>query len=220
VNLEELVRAALAEEATAEPEETGAYERFLRQRRRHAVAAASTGLAVALVLALAVGTALVAGGGTGKVAGPVTPPTTTPKAAGTSPPPAPLQQPAPQATRPAPAPVPVSPAGVVRRERQGFELTLPTGWKVDQSTTRGYYQFGQPWLVISPGGRPISATEQRRITIHTAVTLPSEYPGKPVKGRDNLGASRSPPCRGTGPRDAGPTAAPMPSETRAGSSPT
>ena len=187
MNLEELVRAALAEEGTAETEETGAYERFLRRRRRHAVAAASTGLAVALVLALAVGTALVAGGGTGKVAGPVTPPTTTPKAAVTSPPPAPLQQPAPQATRPAPAPVPVSPAGVVRRERQGFELTLPTGWKVDQSTTRGYYQFGQPWLVISPGGRPISATEQRRITIHTAVTLPSEYPGKPVKGRDNLG---------------------------------
>ena len=138
MNLEELVRAALAEEATAEPEETGAYERFLR----HAVAAASTGLAVALVLALAVGTALVAGGGTGKVAGRVTPPTTTPMAAVTSPPP--LQQPAPQATRPAPAPGPVSPAGVVRRERQGFELTLPRGWKVDQSTTRGYYQFGQP----------------------------------------------------------------------------
>jgi hypothetical protein len=41
--------------------------------------------------------------------------------------------------------------------------------------------------VISPGGRPVSATEDRRITIFTAVTLPSEYPGKPAKGNDNLG---------------------------------
>ena len=30
MNLEELVRAALAEEARAEPDEAGAYERFLR----------------------------------------------------------------------------------------------------------------------------------------------------------------------------------------------
>ena len=58
---------------------------------------------------------------------------------------------------------------------------------MDQSTTRSYHQVGQPWLVISPGGRPVSATENRRITIHTAVTPPSQYPGKPVKGRDNLG---------------------------------
>jgi hypothetical protein len=89
-------------------------------------------------------------------------------------------------SRPAPPPVPVSAAGVVRRERQGFELTLPEGWKVDQSTTRSSYQFGQPWLVISPTGRP-SATDARRMTIYTTVTPPSEYPGKPVKGKDNLG---------------------------------
>jgi hypothetical protein len=63
VNLDELVRAALAEEARAEPDEAGAYERFLRHRRRRALAAAaSTGLAVALVLALAVGGAWVVGG--------------------------------------------------------------------------------------------------------------------------------------------------------------
>jgi hypothetical protein len=186
VNLEELVRAALAEEARAEPDEAGAYERFLRRRRRRAVAAAaSTGLALALVLALAVGVALVArGGGPDRVAGPVRPAPTTAAVPATPPP----QPPGPvETTLPAPPPVPVSPDGVVRRERQGFELTLPEGWKVDQSTTRSYHQFGQPWLVISPGGRPVSATEDRRITIHTAVTLPSQYPGKPVKGRDNLG---------------------------------
>jgi hypothetical protein len=186
VNLEELVRAALAEEARAEPDEAGAYERFLRRRRRHAVAAASTGLAVGLVLALAVGTALVAGSGTGTIAGPANPATTTLRTPMTEPPSTARPQ-TPETTVPAPPPVPVSPTGVVRRERQGFELTLPARWGVDQSTTRGYYQFGQPWLVISPGGRPQSATDQRRITIHTAVTPPSQYPGKPVKGHDDLG---------------------------------
>jgi hypothetical protein len=98
-------------------------------------------------------------------------------------------QPAPaptETTRPAPPPVPVSPTGVVRRERQGYELTLPDGWKVDQSTTKGYYQFGQPWLVISPGGRSVSAGDDRRITIYTAVTPPSQYPGEPVKGHDDI----------------------------------
>lgn len=56
MNLEELVRAALSAQASAEPEETGAYDRFLRHRRRRAwQAAGSAGLAVALVLALAVG---------------------------------------------------------------------------------------------------------------------------------------------------------------------
>ena len=184
MNLEELVRAALAEEAKAEPSEAGAYERFLHRRGRAALAVAvSTGLAVALVLALAIGVAVaLRGGGTDEVAGPVSPaPTTAPAPASTT-----LPQPTgpPETTRPAPPPVPVSADGVVRRERQGFELTLPKGWKVDQSTTRSYHQFGQPWLVLSPGGRPVSATDQQRITIHTAVAPASEYPGRPVKGGD------------------------------------
>jgi hypothetical protein len=33
----------------------------------------------------------------------------------------------------------------------------------------------------------VSATENRRITIHTAVAPPSEYPGKPTKGGDAMG---------------------------------
>jgi hypothetical protein len=112
---------------------------------------------------------------------------TTPPATAQSPPATP-QPPGPvETTLPAPPPVPVSADGVVRRERQGFELTLPKGWKVDQSTTASYAQFGQPWLVISPGGRPASATENRRITIHTAVAPPSQYPGKPTKGGDVMG---------------------------------
>jgi hypothetical protein len=183
VNLDELVRAALAEEARAEPEEAGAYERFLRHRRRRALtAAASTGLAVALVLAVAIGGALMVRGGSGdQRPGPVAPAPTTAATPTTEPPQGPVET-----TRPAPPPVTVSAAGVVRRERQGFELTLPEGWDVVQSSTRGYYQFGQPWLVISPGGRAIPSNDGR-ITIYTAVTPPSEYPGKPVKGRDALG---------------------------------
>jgi hypothetical protein len=175
VNPEELVRAALAEETKAEPSESGAYERFLHRRRRGALAvAALTGLAVALVLALAVGAAVaLRGGGADKVTGPVNPAPTTAPAATTTPPP---RGPA-MTTLPAPPPVPVSADGVVRRERQGFELTLPKGWKVDQSTTRSYYQFGQPWLVISPGGRVITASDNRRMTIFTAVHEPRAYPG-------------------------------------------
>jgi hypothetical protein len=74
VNLEELVRAALSAQAAAEPEEAGAYDRFLRHRRRRAWrAAGSAGLAVALVLGLAVGGAwLVGGRQQGSVTGPAT----------------------------------------------------------------------------------------------------------------------------------------------------
>jgi hypothetical protein len=177
VNLEELVRAALAEEARAEPSEAGAYDRFARRRQRYAWrAAASAGLAVALVLALAVGGVWALRGLGGDAVRPVMP--------------APTTVVAPRETRvettlPAPTTVPVSGAGVVRVPRQGFELTLPEGWKVDQETTRGYHQFGQPWLVISPRGLPVSATRDERITIHTAVTLPSEYPGRPAAGKDD-----------------------------------
>jgi hypothetical protein len=179
VNLEELVRAALAEEARGEPDEAGAYERFLRRRVRGALAVAvSTGLGVALVLALAIGGALAlrAGGGDDGRR-PVAPATTAPAAPTTSQPAGPVGT-----TLAAPPPVSVSAAGVVRRERQGFELTLPRGWKVDQSTTRSYAQFGQPWLVISPGGRVVTASDSRRMTIFTAVHEPRAYPGRVTGG--------------------------------------
>jgi hypothetical protein len=182
VSLEELVRAALAEEAKAEPSEAGAYERFLHRRRRDALAVAvSTGLAVALVLALAVGAAVALRGGNGRDGDegrrPVASATTALAATTTQPAPGPAMT-----TLPAPPPVSVTADGVVRRERQGFELTLPRGWAVDQSTTRSYYQFGQPWLVISPGGRVITANDQRRMTIFTAVHEPRVYPGRAVGG--------------------------------------
>jgi hypothetical protein len=75
VNLEELVRAALTKQASAEPEQAGAYDRFLRHRRRRVWrAAGSAGLAVALVLGLAVGGAWLVGG---RLQGSVTGPTTT-----------------------------------------------------------------------------------------------------------------------------------------------
>jgi hypothetical protein len=71
VNLEELVRAALSAQAAAAPAEAGAYDRFLRHRRRWAWRAAGSA-ALALVLGLAVGGAwLVGGRHPGRVTGPV-----------------------------------------------------------------------------------------------------------------------------------------------------
>lgn len=150
MNLEELVRAALTKQASAEPDEAGAYDRFLRHRRRRAwLAAGSAGLAVALVLALAVGGAwLVGGRQRDTVSGPV--PTT----------------------------------GMIRYPAQGFALTTPAGWQVDQEATQRNHQMQQQWLVLAPIGRDPQASMQ--ITVHTAVTDPLDYPGRPGAPKDRL----------------------------------
>jgi hypothetical protein len=160
VNLEELVRAALTKQASAEPDEAGAYDRFLRHRRRRDwQAAGSAGLAVALVLALAVGGAwLFSGRQRDTVSGPV--PTT----------------------------------GMVRYPQQGFALTPPAGWQVDQEATQRYHQVQQAWLVLAPIGRDPQA--RMRITVHTAVTDPLDYPGRPGTPKDRL---QLPPTQATFP---------------------
>jgi hypothetical protein len=177
VNLEELVREALAEETRAEPDEAGAYDRFLQRRKRSVLrTAASTGLAVTLVLAVAIGAALVVrggNGGSGGRLGPLASAPTTARAPGSTRAQGPVQT-----TLAIPTSVPISADRVVRRERQGFELTLPDGWGVDQATTRDYYQRGQPWLVLSPGGTTFTPDDPRRITMFTAVVAPREYPGR------------------------------------------
>jgi hypothetical protein len=160
VNLEELVRAALIKQASAEPDEAGAYDRFLRYRRRRAwQTAGSAGLAVALVLALAVGGAWLLGGRQrDTVIGPV--PTT----------------------------------GMIRYPQQGFALTPPAGWQVDQEATQRYHQVQQAWLVLTPiGGDPQASM---RITVHTAVTDPLDYPGHPGTPKDRL---QLPPTQATHP---------------------
>jgi hypothetical protein len=147
VNLEELVRATLAKQASAEPEAAGGYDRFLRHRRRRAWrAAGSAGLAVALVLALAVGGAWLLGG---RHQASVTGPPTT---------------------------------GMIRYPAQGFALTLPAGWQVDQVSTQRYHQVQQEWLVLAPI-RP-DPQARMRITVHTAVTDPLGYPGRPGTRKD------------------------------------
>ena len=160
MNLEELVRAALTKQASAEPEEAGAYDRFLRHRRRRAwQAAGSAGLAVALVLALAVGGAwLVGGRHRDTVTGPV--PTT----------------------------------GMIRYPAQGFALTPPAGWQVDQELTQRYHQMQQQWLVLAPVRRDPQASMQ--ITVHTAVADPLDYPGRPGTPKDRL---QLPPTQATFP---------------------
>jgi hypothetical protein len=157
VNLEELVRTALTTQASAEPEEAGAYDRFLRHRRRRAWrAAGSAGLAVALVLALAVGGAwLVGGRHQESVTGPVT-------------------------------------TGMVRDPAQGFALSLPAGWEVDQKLTQYYHQAQQEWLALSPVRRDPQA--RMVITIYTEVAAPPEYPGRPGTWTDRM---RLGPTQGT-----------------------
>jgi hypothetical protein len=147
VNLEELVRASLTTQASAEPEEAGAYDRFLRHRRRRAWrAAGSVGLTVALVLGLAVsGTWLLGGRRQGSVTGPAI-------------------------------------TGMIRYPAQGFALTLPAGWEVDQELTQGYHQVQQEWLVLAPVRRDPQA--RMRISIHSAVADPPEYPGRPGTSKD------------------------------------
>jgi hypothetical protein len=160
VNLEELVRAALTKQASAEPDEAGAYDRFLRHRRRRAWrAAGSAGLAVALVLVLAVSGAWLLGGRhRDTVSGSV--PTT----------------------------------GMVRYPAQGFALTPPAGWQVDQEATQRNHQMRQAWLVLAPIGRDPQATMQ--ITVHTAVADPLDYPGRPGTPKDRLQLPRT---QGTSP---------------------
>jgi hypothetical protein len=160
VNLEELVRAALTKQVSAEPDEAGAYDRFLRHRRRRAwQAAGSAGLAVALVLTLAVGGAWLLGG---RHRSGVTGPTTT--------------------------------TGTIRYPQQGFALMPPAGWQVDQEATQGYHQVRQEWLVLAPIGRDPQAS--MRITVHSAVADPLDYPGRPGTPKDRL---QLPPTQGTSP---------------------
>jgi hypothetical protein len=160
VNLEELVRAALATQASGAPDQAGAYDRFLRHRRRRAWrVTGSAGLAVALVLALAVGGAwLVGGRQQGSVTGPV------------------------------------DSTGMVRYPRQGFALTPPTGWQVDQELTQRYHQLQQQWLVLAPARRDPQARMQ--ITVHTVVADPLHYPGRPGTPKDRL---QLPPTQATFP---------------------
>jgi hypothetical protein len=148
VNLEELVRAVLTTQASAAPEPAGAYDRFLRHRRRRAWrAAGSAGLAVALVLALAVGGAWLVGD---RQQGSITGPTTT---------------------------------GMIRYPAQGFALTPPPGWQVDQPLTQLYHHLQQKWLVLAPIGRDPQAS--MRITIHSAVADPADYPGRRGTGQNH-----------------------------------
>jgi hypothetical protein len=157
MNLEELVRAALTKQASVEPDEAGAYDRFLRHRRRRAwQAAGSAGLAVALVLTLAVGGAwLVSDRHRGTITGPAT---TT---------------------------------GMIRYPQQGFELTPPAGWQIDQERTQRYPRMQRERLVLAPIRRDPQA--RMRITVHTTVTDPADYPGRPEtrKDRPELPATQS-----------------------------
>ena len=182
MNLEELVRAALAAEAKAEPGEAGAYERFLGRRRRGALAvAASTGLAVALVLALAVGGALALRterGDQGQVARPGGAVADLRRDAGPYPSagtgPDDPARPAAGARLPHRGGPPGAP-GVRADPTQGLE-----GRSVDDQELRPV----RPAMAghLARAGGHITANDQRRMTILTAVTRASRIPRQRATG--------------------------------------
>jgi hypothetical protein len=77
---------------------------------------------------------------------------------------------------------PVDSTGMIRYPAQGFALTPPAGWQLDQETTRRYQQMQQRWLVLAPVRRDPQARMQ--ITIHSAVADPVDYPGRPGTSKD------------------------------------
>jgi hypothetical protein len=149
VNLDQRLRRALERPASGWPDEAGAYDRFLRRRRRHLLrAGAAGGLGLVLVAVLAVIAPRVLADRQPTVNLPV---------------------------RPVPAPVPAPGPPVVTRASQGFQLRVPTGWQVDQRLSDEYRRAGQDWLVLRPVPPPAGG-QQVTITVGTVVLDPREYP--------------------------------------------
>lgn len=150
MSIEDRLREALRRpEAPAWPDESGAYDRFARRRSRRAWRlAASSGLAMALVLGLAVAGAW------------------------------PLAGNRRDHLTDAPS------TRTVRNPRQGYELSLPADWTVNQQTTESYHAAGQEWLVL--GWLGYDPNGSMGITVFTTVTDPVDYPGLPGTVRDRL----------------------------------
>jgi hypothetical protein len=77
------------------------------------------------------------------------------------------------AGRPA-GPAPAEPGSILRAS-QGYELTIPPGWRLDEQLMQQYRQAGQDWLVLRSG--PATARTPATITVSTAVLDPQQYPG-------------------------------------------
>jgi hypothetical protein len=73
-------------------------------------------------------------------------------------------------------PAPAEPRSI-SRPSQGYELTMPPGWRLDEQLMQEYRQAGQDWLVLRSG--PATARSAGTITVSTAVLDPQQYPGIP-----------------------------------------
>jgi hypothetical protein len=78
-------------------------------------------------------------------------------------------------------PAPAEPRSI-SRPNQGYELTIPPGWRLDEQLIQQYRQAGQDWLVLRSG--PATARSGGSITVSTAVLDPQQYPGirRPKQG--------------------------------------
>jgi hypothetical protein len=84
---------------------------------------------------------------------------------------------------------PVPTTGMIRYPKQGFALTPPAGWQVDQEATQRNHQVQQAWLVLAPIGRDPQA--RMYITVHTVVADPLDYPGRPGAPRTASAAAHA-----------------------------
>lgn len=73
-------------------------------------------------------------------------------------------------------PAPAEPRSI-SRPSQGYELTMPPGWRLDEQLMQQNRQAGQGWLVLRSA--PATARSAGTITVSTAVLDPQQYPGIP-----------------------------------------
>lgn len=71
-------------------------------------------------------------------------------------------------------PAPAQPRSISQTS-QGYELTVPPGWRLDEQLMQQYRQASQDWLVLRSG--PATARSTGTITVSTAVLDPQQYPG-------------------------------------------
>jgi hypothetical protein len=156
MSIEQQLRRAYDRAAAAEPDQTGAYDRFLHRRTRHDRAVAiATSLVLVVVLALAALVPRVLAGHQQVADRPL---------------------PLPDRPQPLPERPRTLPKGLIARPDHGFAVRVPDGWKVSRTND-------PVGLVLVPTrsstAKRDTAVSSPRIWLQTRVLDPRLYPGRP-----------------------------------------